>query len=94
MLKTVGDLTWHYHAGIRTFPFRVAVDRNIPLIVWGEHGFAELTGLVSLKDFVELPSGQEKNMTCEVLRLKTSSVVMKFQNWMWRPTFIRPTNKF
>lgn len=53
MLETVGDLTWHYHAGIRTFPFQVAVDKNIPLIVWGEHGFAELTGIVSLKDFVE-----------------------------------------
>jgi N-acetyl sugar amidotransferase len=53
MLETVGDLTWHYHAGIRTFPFQVAVEYNIPLIVWGEHGFAELTGLVSLEDFVE-----------------------------------------
>lgn len=53
MLETVGDLTWHYHAGIRTFPFQVAVGYNIPLIIWGEHGFAELTGLVSLEDFVE-----------------------------------------
>ena len=53
MLETVGDLTWHYHGGIRTFPFQVAVKYNIPLIVWGEHGFAELTGIVSLEDFVE-----------------------------------------
>ena len=53
MLKTVGDLTWHYHAGIRTLPFQVAVQHKIPLIVWGEHGFAELTGLVTLEDFVE-----------------------------------------
>jgi N-acetyl sugar amidotransferase len=53
MLETVGDLTWHYHAGIRTFPFQVATQYNIPLIVWGEHGFAELTGIVSLEDFVE-----------------------------------------
>ncbi len=53
MLETVGDLTWHYHAGIKTYPFQVAVERNIPLIVWGEHGFAELTGIVSLEDFVE-----------------------------------------
>lgn len=53
MLEKVGDLTWHYHAGIRTFPFQVAVHYNIPFIVWGEHGYAELTGLVSLEDFVE-----------------------------------------
>lgn len=53
MVKTVGDITWHYHAGIRTFPFQVAVQHQIPLIVWGEHGFAELTGMFTLDDMVE-----------------------------------------
>lgn len=53
MLEKVGDITWHYHAGIRTLPFQVAVEKNIPLIIWGEHGFAELTGIVSIEDFVE-----------------------------------------
>lgn len=53
MLDRVGDLTWHYHAGIRTFPFQVARQYGIDLIVWGEHGFGELTGQVSLEDFVE-----------------------------------------
>lgn len=53
MLERVGDLEWHYHAGIMTLPFKVAVEKNIPIIIWGEHGFAELTGIVSLKEFVE-----------------------------------------
>ncbi|MEG3637846.1 N-acetyl sugar amidotransferase [Magnetococcus sp. PR-3] len=53
MVKTVGDITWHYHAGIRTYPFQAAVQYNIPLVFLGEHGFAELTGLVTLEDFVE-----------------------------------------
>lgn len=60
MLEKVGDITWHYHAGIRTLPFKVAVEKNIPLIVWGEHGFAELTGIVSLKDFVEFTKWNRK----------------------------------
>ena len=60
MLKTVGDLTWHYHAGIRTVPFQVAVNYNIPLMIWGEHGFAELTGLVTLEDFVEFTKWTRK----------------------------------
>ncbi|MCP3941152.1 MAG: N-acetyl sugar amidotransferase [Desulfobacteraceae bacterium] len=60
MLETVGDITWHYHAGIRTVPFQVAVEKNIPLIVWGEHGFAELTGVVSLEDFVEFTKWTRK----------------------------------
>jgi len=60
MVEKVGDITWHYHAGIRTLPFKVAVEKNIPLIVWGEHGFAELTGIVSLKDFVEFTKWNRK----------------------------------
>jgi N-acetyl sugar amidotransferase len=60
MLETVGDLTWHYHAGIMTLPFRIAVEKNIPLIFWGEHGFAELTGIVSLEDFVEFTKWKRK----------------------------------
>ena len=64
MLKKVGDITWHYHAGIKTFPFQIAVKYNIPLIIWGEHGFAELTGLVTLEDLVEFTkwSRQEHDM--------------------------------
>lgn len=53
MLKRVGDLTWHYHAGIYTVPFQVSAQMNIPLVIWGEHGYAELTGMFSLKNFVE-----------------------------------------
>lgn len=60
MLEKVGDLNWHYHAGIRTLPFQVAVKYDIPLIVWGEHGFGELTGVVTLEDFVEFTKWTRK----------------------------------
>lgn len=60
MLEKVGDLTWHYHAGIKTFPIQIAARYNIPLMVWGEHGFAELTGLVALEDFVEFTRWSRK----------------------------------
>lgn len=64
MVKTVGDLTWHYHAGIKTLPFQIAVRHRIPLIIWGEHGFAELTGMFTLDDLVEFTkwSRQEHDM--------------------------------
>jgi N-acetyl sugar amidotransferase len=52
MVKKVGDLTWHYHAGIMTVPFQIAVQRRIPLIVWPEH-YGELTGVFTLHDMVE-----------------------------------------
>ena len=53
MLQKVGDVTWHYHAGIMTFPIKAAVMYDVPLIVWGEEGFSELTGMHNADDFVE-----------------------------------------
>ena len=53
MLKKVGDVTWHYHAGIMTFPIQAAIQYDIPLMVWGEEGFSELLGMHNLDDFVE-----------------------------------------
>lgn len=53
MLEKIGDVTWHYHAGIMTFPIQAAVQYDIPLIVWGEEGFSELVGMHNLDDFVE-----------------------------------------
>ena len=53
MLEKVGDITWHYHAGIMTFPIRAAVQYDIPLVVWGEEGFSELVGMHNQDDMVE-----------------------------------------
>ena len=53
MLRKVGDVTWHYHAGIMTFPIQTAVKYRIPLMIWGEEGFSELTGMFNQDDMVE-----------------------------------------
>lgn len=53
MLYRVGDVTWHYHAGIMTFPIRAAVQHDVPLVIWGEEGFSELVGMYNVDDFVE-----------------------------------------
>lgn len=53
MLKRCGDVTWHYHCGIFTVPFQVAVEKRIPLILWGDHARSELTGQFSLEDLPE-----------------------------------------
>ncbi|MDE1818494.1 MAG: N-acetyl sugar amidotransferase [Thaumarchaeota archaeon] len=53
MLKKVGDITWHYHAGIMTFPIQASVKYKIPLIVWGEHGEGFQLGMHNLDDKVE-----------------------------------------
>jgi N-acetyl sugar amidotransferase len=49
----MGDMNWHAHAGIFTYPIRVAVQQNVPLMIWGEHGFMDLGGMHSYNDLVE-----------------------------------------
>jgi len=36
-LKTVGDISWAEHVTIFTIPIRIAVQFNIPIVVWGEN---------------------------------------------------------
>lgn len=52
-MKLMGDMNWHGHSGIFTYPIRVAVKENIPLMIWGEHGFMDLGGMHSYNDYVE-----------------------------------------
>lgn len=51
--KLQGDMNWHAHCGIFTVPIQVAQRYNIPLILWGEHGFSHLGGMFTLNDFNE-----------------------------------------
>jgi len=52
--KVVGDMNLHAHAGIFTYPVRAAVQHNVPLIIWGEHGYADVGGMYSMNDFPEM----------------------------------------
>ena len=51
--KLMGDMNWHGHSGIFTYPFIVAVQKKIPLVFYGEHGFMDLGGMHSYSDYVE-----------------------------------------
>jgi N-acetyl sugar amidotransferase len=48
-----GDMNWHAHCGIFTVPIQMAVRYRVPLILWGEHGFMDLGGMYSYRDYVE-----------------------------------------
>lgn len=43
-LREVGDISWPEHVTIFTIPVRVAVQRRIPLLVWGENSQNEYGG--------------------------------------------------
>ena len=53
-VEVMGDMSWHAHVGIMTTPVRVAAQFGIPLILWGEHGYADLGGHFSMRDFPEM----------------------------------------
>ena len=41
-----GDFCWHCHTGIFSYPMWVAIQKNVPLIIWGEPS-AEYTAYFS-----------------------------------------------
>jgi N-acetyl sugar amidotransferase len=52
-LKIAGDMNWHNHCGIFTYPVQMAVRYKVPLVFWGDHGYTELGGMYSHNDFFE-----------------------------------------
>jgi len=50
--RKMGDMNWHAHCGIFTYPIKVAVQEKIPLVIWGET-FWDISGMYSANDFVE-----------------------------------------
>lgn len=49
----MGDMNWQNHAGIATVPMKTAVQHEIPLVFWGEHGWTDIGGMHSMHDLVE-----------------------------------------
>ena len=52
-MTMMGDMNWHAHMGIRTYPIQTAVRYNIPLMFWGEHGRSDVGGMFGYNDFFE-----------------------------------------
>lgn len=50
--EIMGDMNWHAHAGIKTYPMHVAVKFKIPLVIWGEITWS-ISGMFSAEDYVQ-----------------------------------------
>jgi imidazoleglycerol phosphate synthase cyclase subunit len=50
----MGDMNWHAHIGITTTPVQVAAKYDIPIVVWGEHGYLDLCGQFGMDDYPEM----------------------------------------
>lgn len=49
----MGDMNWHNHIGLFSYPMSVAVERKIKAVIWGEHGYADIAGMFGMNDFME-----------------------------------------
>ena len=50
--RKMGDMNWHAHCGIMTYPVQMAVRMNIPLMIWGEISW-DVSGMFEPDDYVE-----------------------------------------
>ena len=50
--RKMGDMNWHAHCGIMTYPVQIAVKFNVPLMIWGEIAW-DISGMFEPDDFVE-----------------------------------------
>jgi len=60
----MGDMNWHAHCGIYTYPVQIAIKMNIPLIIWGEHGYTDLGGMYSMYDLPEMTKKFTREHAC------------------------------
>ena len=60
-LKKFGSIYWHCIAGQTAYPVQVAVNFNIPLIIWGAHQGLDQVGMHSHDDYVEMSRRYRKN---------------------------------
>jgi N-acetyl sugar amidotransferase len=51
--KLMGDMNWHNHCGITTYPVLIANKLKIPLIIWGETPL-DIFGMYNSNDLVEM----------------------------------------
>ena len=49
----MGDMNWHGHMGIISVPMRMAVEKKIPIVVWGENTWSDLSGQNGINDYCE-----------------------------------------
>ena len=77
-LKQVGDISWPEHIGMFTLPFRIAVEFNIPLIVYGENSNSEMhqdTYASVAKGFIYLQDVYDGNSPFEYIFLTNLSLI-------------------
>lgn len=69
-----GDFCWHCHTGIFSYPMWIALEKNIPLLLWGEPS-SEYTSYYSYEDEEEV----DENRFNQIVNLGITALDMKLR---------------
>ena len=75
--KRKGDFCWHCHTGIYSYPLRIAIKFNIPLVVYGEP-LAEMSAYYSYNEIEE--ENEEKFNTVRNLGINSEDMYGMLKN--------------
>ncbi len=87
--KIMGDMNWHAHCGIYTYPFQIAVKFKIPLLIWGET-FWDISGMYDVNDMVEYTKRMHVEHNLRGFQwndvIKNTNLTEKDMSWAKFPT--------
>lgn len=61
--RKLGDMNWHAHCGISTLPHKLAVQLNIPVVIWGETPW-DISGMYFQDDEAEFSYQNRHDHDC------------------------------
>lgn len=77
-LEKIGSIHWPYLAGSTVFPVQIAVNKKIPLIIWGAHQGIDQVGMFSHLDEVEMTRRYRKEH--DLMGLEPEDILQEEQN--------------
>jgi N-acetyl sugar amidotransferase len=88
--EMMGDMNWHAHAGIKIYPLNVAVQYNIPLVVWGEITWS-ISGMFAPDDYVQYNKRtvfehDMRGYTLDDMVKQSNKLSYKKLNWLYMPS--------
>ena len=64
-----GDMNWHNHAGLLTYPMQIAVKYKVPIVIWGDHGFTEQGGCIRIMIFEYTAKDRYETVSMDMIGL-------------------------
>lgn len=86
-LYYLDSIYWHVHAGHTAYPVHLALQKKIPLIIWGCHEAVDQVGMFSHDEYPEMTSNYRHNFHLMGMNMaeleKLDPILKKYNNWVY-----------